>query len=43
MNGLESGRVMKCPELGCKNILRLMDFDQADQKHFLDNKTGYKL
>ncbi|MGB9956479.1 hypothetical protein ACOZ4B_08845 [Haloferax prahovense] len=42
-NELESNRVMKCPGLDCENVLRFTDLDQADQKHFLDNKASYEL
>jgi SUMO ligase MMS21 Smc5/6 complex component len=42
-NVLETHREMKCPSLGCENVLQFSDLADADQEHILDNRERYRL
>ncbi len=42
-NELERRRVMKCPGLDCQAVLRFDDLDEAERKHFLENREQYQI
>ena len=42
-NELESSRVMKCPGLGCEEVLRFEDLDAEEQEHFIGNRDQYQM
>jgi SUMO ligase MMS21 Smc5/6 complex component len=42
-NELEATRVMKCPGLGCEQVLRFADLPAEEREHFLDNREAYRL
>ena len=42
-NELESRRVMKCPGLGCGEVLRFEDLDDEEREHFLENREQYRI
>lgn len=42
-NELESNRVMKCPGLGCENVLRFDDLPAEDREHFIEHNDHYEL
>ncbi|WP_411964458.1 hypothetical protein [Haloferax sp. YSMS24] len=42
-NELESNRVMKCPGLGCQNVLRFDELHADDREHFLENRDRYDI
>jgi|AntDeeMetageno51_2_1112566.scaffolds.fasta_scaffold00476_7 uncharacterized paraquat-inducible protein A len=42
-NELESNRVMKCPGLGCQEVLHFEDLPDEAQDHFLENRDQYQL
>lgn len=42
-NELENNRVMKCPGLGCQEVLRFDHLSMDDQKHFLENRDQYQM
>ncbi|QCC60458.1 hypothetical protein NP511_00460 [Natrinema thermotolerans] len=42
-NELESNRVMKCPGLGCENVLRFTDLPEEERTFFLDHAEQYEL
>lgn len=42
-NELESNRVMKCPGLGCQEVLRFEDLPVDSQEHFLENRDQYQI
>jgi hypothetical protein len=42
-NELEVNRVMKCPGLGCDNVLRFEDLDQEEREFFLGHAEQYEL
>ena len=42
-NELESDRVMKCPGLGCEEVLRFEDLDAEEQEHFIENRDQYQM
>ena len=42
-NELEDNRVMKCPGLGCQEVLRFEDLPNEAREHFLNNKEQYQI
>jgi len=42
-NEIESNRVMKCPGLGCENVLKFEELPAEEQQHFLENKDQYEI
>ncbi|KAA9407013.1 hypothetical protein Har1131_09430 [Haloarcula sp. CBA1131] len=42
-NEVESNRVMKCPGLGCENVLKFEELPKEEQQHFLENKDQYEI
>ncbi|CDK39322.1 hypothetical protein [Halorubrum sp. AJ67] len=42
-NELEGNRVMKCPGLGCQEVLEFDDLPQDARDHFLDNRERYQI
>ena len=42
-NELESSRVMKCPGLGCEEVLRFEDLAKEEQEHFIENREQYQM
>jgi len=42
-NELERNRVMKCPGLGCEEVLRFADLPEADQEHYVDHMDAYRI
>ncbi|RLM42587.1 hypothetical protein DVK00_16145 [Haloarcula sp. Atlit-47R] len=42
-NEVESNRVMKCPGLGCENVLKFEEIPKEEQQHFLENKDQYEI
>lgn len=42
-NELETRREMKCPGLGCEEILRFSDLPSEAREHFLENRDQYRL
>ena len=42
-NELESDRVMKCPGLGCGEVLRFEDLTEEEQEHFIENREQYQM
>jgi len=42
-NEIESNRVMKCPGLGCENVLKFEELPKEEQQHFLENKDQYEI
>ena len=42
-NELEDNRVMKCPGLGCQEILRFEDLPEEAREHFLGNRDSYQM
>ena len=42
-NELESHRVMKCPRLGCDQILRFEDLPESDREFFLHHVGEYQI
>lgn len=42
-NELEANRVMKCPGLGCQEVLRFEDLPVDSQEHFLENRDQYQI
>ena len=42
-NELEANRVMKCPGLGCEEVLRFADLPAGAREHFLDNREQYQM
>lgn len=42
-NELEKKRVMKCPGLGCQEVLRFEDLSEDAREHFLDNRDRYQI
>jgi DNA-directed RNA polymerase subunit M/transcription elongation factor TFIIS len=42
-NELESRRVMKCPGLGCEQVLRFEDLSRNHREFFLENREQYRL
>lgn len=42
-NEIESNRVMKCPGLGCENVIRFDDLRDEAQEYFLENKQHYEI
>lgn len=42
-NELESNRVMKCPRVGCDEILRFADLPEEEQKYFVENLERYQI
>ncbi len=42
-NELEDNRVMKCPGLGCQEILRFTDLPEAAREHFLEHREQYQI
>lgn len=42
-NELESRRVMKCPGLGCEQVLRFEDLTREQREFFLANSEQYRL
>ncbi|WP_254279306.1 hypothetical protein [Haloarcula marina] len=42
-NVLESQRVMKCPGLGCEEVLRFIDLTDDEQTHITENREKYTL
>jgi len=42
-NELESNRVMKCPGLGCQEVLEFDDLPKDARDHFLENRERYQI
>jgi hypothetical protein len=42
-NELESNRVMKCPGVGCQEVLRFEDLAEDEQGYFLENRERYQI
>ena len=42
-NELESNRVMKCPGLGCQEVLNFEDLPIGSREHFLENRDQYQI
>jgi len=42
-NELESTRVMKCPGLGCQEVLRFDDLPEEAREHFLKDRERYEI
>lgn len=42
-NELENNRVMKCPGLGCQEVLKFADLPEDERNHFLENRDRYQL
>ncbi|WP_302081586.1 hypothetical protein [Salinibaculum rarum] len=42
-NELEANRVMNCPGLDCRELLRFEDLPADARDHFLDNRGRYEL
>lgn len=42
-NELEANRVMKCPGLDCKTVLRFEDLSDEEREHFLENRDQYRI
>lgn len=42
-NVLESERVMKCPRLGCSEIISFDDLSEEEQNYFLTHRNQYEL
>ena len=42
-NELESDRVMKCPGLGCEEVLRFENLAAEEQEHFIENREQYQM
>jgi len=42
-NELENNRVMKCPGLGCQEVLRFEELSEDARKHFLENRDRYQI
>jgi hypothetical protein len=42
-NELEANRVMKCPGLGCQEVLRFEALPEDAREHFLENRDRYQL
>ncbi|MXR19090.1 hypothetical protein [Halobacterium bonnevillei] len=42
-NELEDNRVMKCPGLGCQEVLRFDDLSEDAREHFLDHRDRYQI
>jgi hypothetical protein len=34
---------MKCPGLGCQEVLRFEDLPEEAREHFLDNREQYRI
>lgn len=42
-NVLEDHREMKCPGLGCDEVLRFADLAEEDREHILSNREKYTI
>lgn len=42
-NELEANRVMKCPRIGCNEVLRFEDLPEEDREFFVENLERYQL
>jgi hypothetical protein len=42
-NEIEANRVMKCPGLGCENVLRFEDLPEDKREYFLENRQQYQM
>ncbi|WP_227357578.1 hypothetical protein [Haladaptatus salinisoli] len=42
-NELEKNRVMKCPGLNCRTVLRFEDLPENEQEHFLEYRDQYQI
>lgn len=42
-NELEDSRVMKCPGLGCQEVLQFEDLPADAREHFLENRESYQI
>lgn len=42
-NVLEDHREMKCPGLGCEEVMRFTDLDDEDREHILENREKYRI
>lgn len=42
-NELEANRVMKCPGLGCEEVLRFEDLPEEAREYFLEHKEQYQI
>ncbi|OAQ54142.1 hypothetical protein HTG_01015 [Natrinema mahii] len=42
-NELEKNRVMKCPGLGCQEVLRFEHLPEDAREHFLENRDRYQI
>lgn len=42
-NELEANRVMKCPRVGCSEVLRFEDLSEEEREFFLENAEQYRL
>ena len=41
-NVLERARVMKCPRIGCSEVLSFEDLDDDEREYFLENRSDYE-
>ena len=42
-NELEHRRILKCPGLGCEEVLRFADLTAEERDHFLENREQYRM
>lgn len=42
-NVLEKNRQMKCPGLGCENVIRFDDLPSEAHKYFMEHRDQYRL
>lgn len=42
-NELEKRRVMKCPGLGCEEVLKFGDLSTEEQEFFLEHREQYRM
>lgn len=42
-NELEEKRVMKCPGLDCKEVVRFEEISENERVHFLENREQYQI
>lgn len=42
-NELEDNRVMKCPRVGCDEVVRFSDLPEEAQEYFLERFDQYQL
>ena len=42
-NELESNRVVKCPGLGCQEVLHFNDLTEEEQEFFITHRDQYQM